>query len=120
MPQCGLVTWCLRDSPFLVTDEGFIIVECEEEASLVRGLGRGWLHPACIPAQVEGQTDHIGPDEGYAESCVGGKVDHGDAREHATEAGDQPDRPHGDASHGRSIPSSLREPPGEIRSHFRW
>lgn len=49
------------------------------------------------PAQVEGQTDHIGPDEGYAESCVGGQVDHGDAREHATEAGDQPDRPHGHA-----------------------
>ena len=53
--------------------------------------------PGVHPAQVEGQTDHIGPDEGYAESCVGGKVDHGDAREHATEAGDQPDRPHGHA-----------------------
>ena len=39
--------------------------------------------PGVHPAQVEGQTDHVGPDEGYAESCVGGQVDHGDAREHA-------------------------------------
>lgn len=37
----------------------------------------------CIPAQVEGQTDHVGPDEGYAESRVGGQVDHGDAHDHA-------------------------------------
>lgn len=76
--------------------------------------------PGVHPAQVEGQTDHVGPDECRSEGGVRGQVDRGDAREHATEAGDQPDRPHGDASHGRSIPSSLREPPGEIRSHFRW
>lgn len=85
----------------------------------MRGLGRGWLHPACIPAQVDGQTDHVGPDEGYAESCVCGQVDSGDAHEHAAHVGDQPDCPHGDASHGRSIPSSLLEPSGEIRSHCR-
>ena len=85
----------------------------------MRGLGRRWLHPACIPAQVEGQTDHVGPDEGYAESRVGGQVDHGDAHDHAAHVGDQPDCPHGDASHGRSIPSSLLEPSGEIRSHCR-
>lgn len=85
----------------------------------MRGLGRRWLHPACIPAQVEGQTDHVGPDEGYAESCVRGQVDYGDAHEHAAHVGDQPDCSHDDASHGRSIPSSLREPPDEIRSHRR-
>ena len=72
------------------------------------------------PAQVEGQTDRVGPDEGYAESCVGGQVDHGDAYEHAVHVGDRPGCPHGGASHGRSIPSSLREPPDEIPSHFRW
>lgn len=43
----------------------------------------------------------------------------GDAHEHAAHVGDQPDCPHGDASHGRSIPSSLLEPSGEIRSHCR-
>lgn len=63
----------------------------------MRGLGRGWLHPACIPAQVEGQTDHVGPDEGYAESCVCGQVDYGDAHEHAAHVGDQPGCPHGHA-----------------------
>ena len=76
--------------------------------------------PGVRPAQVEGQTDHVDPDEGYAESCVGGQVDHGDAHEHAAHAGDEPGCPHGDASHGRSFPSSLREPPDEIRAHFRW
>ena len=85
----------------------------------MRGLGRRWLHPACIPAHVEGQTDQVGPDECYAESCVRGQVDYGDAHEHAAHVGDQPDCPHGDASHGRSIPSSLLEPSGEIRSHCR-
>ena len=76
--------------------------------------------PGVHPVQVEGQTDHVVPDEGYAESRVGGQVDHGDAHEHAAHVGDQPGCPRGDASHGRSIPSSLREAPGEIRSHFRW
>ena len=75
--------------------------------------------PGVHPAQVEGQTDHVGPDEGYAESCVRGQADYGDAHEHAAHVGDQPDCPHGDASHGRSIPSSLLEPSGEIRSHCR-
>lgn len=76
--------------------------------------------PGVHPAQVEGQTDHVVPDEVYAESRVGGQVDHGDAHEHAAHVGDQPGCPHGDANHGRSIPSSLRELPDEIRSHFRW
>ena len=69
---------------------------CNGEARLETVNGVDVLPPV-HPAQVEGQTDHVGPDEGYAESCVGGQVDHGDAREHATEAGDQPDRPHGHA-----------------------
>lgn len=43
--------------------------------------------PGVHPAQVEGQTDHIGPDEGYAESCVGGQVDRGDTREHPQKQG---------------------------------
>ena len=76
--------------------------------------------PGVHPAQVEGQTDHVGPDEGYTKSCVGGQVDHGDAHEHAAHVGDQPGCPHCDASHGRSVLSSLREPPDEIRSYFRW
>ena len=63
----------------------------------MRGLGRGWLHPACIPAQVEGQTDHVGPDECRSEGGVRGQIDRGDTREHAAEAGDWPDRPHGHA-----------------------
>lgn len=53
--------------------------------------------PGVHPAQVEGQTDHVGPDECRSEGGVRGQVDRGDAREHATEAGDQPDRPHGHA-----------------------
>lgn len=71
--------------------------------------------PGVHPAQVEGQTDHVGPDEGYAESCVGGQVDHGDAREHAAEAGDWPDRPHGhveavEASRGLVVLAHVSSP----------
>ena len=71
--------------------------------------------PPRIPSQVEDQADRTRPDECRSEGGVRGQVDRGDACEHAAEAGDQPDRPHGhveavEASRGLVVLAHVSSP----------
>ena len=110
--ECSFAS-CLRLGVATVT-VGWLCRLCSDEERHESVNGVDALPPR-IPSQVEDQADRTRPDERRSEGGVRGQVDRGDAREHAEEAGDQPDRPHGhseaaEASRGLVVLARVSSP----------